>query len=130
MFVLDTNSFIYFFKGQGRVPERLLATAPSEIAMPAIVLHELEYGIATRSQSPQRRAQLNAILTIVRVIPFDSRAARAAAEIRADLRARGKPIGPFDMLIAGTALSRGAIVVTRNVNEFERVRGLRVENWF
>lgn len=95
MFVLDTNTLIYFFKGMGGVSKRLLATPPSEIAVPTIVLYELEVGIAKSSSPSKRRAQLDVIT------------------------------GPLDTLIAGTALSQGAVLVSRNVAEFERIRELR-----
>ncbi|MBM3788553.1 MAG: type II toxin-antitoxin system VapC family toxin [Acidobacteria bacterium] len=65
-----------------------------------------------------------------RVLPFDEMAARTAARIRLDLEARGSPIGPIDTLIAATALAHGAILVTHNVREFERVAGLIIEDWF
>ena len=63
-------------------------------------------------------------------VPFGRPEAAAAARVRADLEAEGRPIGPYDVLIAGTALAQGAVLVTRNVREFNRVRGLAVENWY
>ena len=63
------------------------------------------------------------------VVPFDLTAARAAAGIRSELEGRGLSIGPMDLLIAGTALSRGAVLVTNNVKEFSRIQGLRIEDW-
>jgi tRNA(fMet)-specific endonuclease VapC len=68
-------------------------------------------------------------LAHLREIPFDAAAAREAARVRIDLERRGLLIGPLDLLIAGTALSRGATLVTSNVGEFRRIRGLRLEDW-
>jgi tRNA(fMet)-specific endonuclease VapC len=130
MFALDTNTVIYFFKGIGNVNERLLATPPSEIAIPAVVVYELEAGIAQSTQPGKRRAQLAELLGIIRVLPFDEAAAKAAAQAQAVLRAAGKPIGPMDTLIAGTALACHATLVTRNRGEFRRVRGLSVVDWY
>jgi len=65
----------------------------------------------------------------VDVLPFDSGAAYEYGKIHADLQRKGQLIGPLDMLIAGHAISKGLIVVTNNVDEFERVEGLTVENW-
>jgi tRNA(fMet)-specific endonuclease VapC len=130
MFALDTNTVIYFFKGTGRVQERLLATPPSEIAIPAVVVYELEAGIAQSTHSAKRRAQLDELLGILRVLPLDEAAAKAAAQAEAVLRAAGKPIGPMDTLIAGTALARRATLVTRNTAEFRRVRGLSIVDWY
>jgi tRNA(fMet)-specific endonuclease VapC len=130
MFALDTNTVIYFFKGDGRVQQRLLATAPSDVAIPAVVVYELEAGIVQSTQPAKRRAQLDELLEIVTVLPLDREAAAAAAEIEATLRGAGKPIGPMDTLIAGTAFASHATLVTRNTREFRRVRGLALEDWY
>ena len=129
MFALDTNTLIYFFKGMHGVDRRLLATPPGDIAIPCAVLYELEVGIA-KSQSPRkRRAQLNELLRVTRLLTFEQAAAEASARLRATLEAAGTPIGPMDTLIAGTALAANAVLVSRNINEFNRVPGLTVENW-
>jgi tRNA(fMet)-specific endonuclease VapC len=130
MFVLDTNSLIYFFKGQGRVAERLLATPPSEIGIPAIVLYELEVGIAKSSFAKKRRKQLAELVDLVNLLPFGEVEARSAAVLRAALEKRGNPIGPIDTLIAGTAVANRAALVTHNVREFGRVSGLEVVDWY
>ncbi len=130
MLALDTNTLIYFFKGMGRVGERLLSTAPSEIAVSTIVLYELELGLAKSSSPDRRRSQLDDMLRLVRLLPFDRSAARASARIRTELESSGNPIGPMDTLIAGTAVAAGATLVSHNLREFGRVPGLRVVDWF
>jgi tRNA(fMet)-specific endonuclease VapC len=127
---LDTNTVIYFFKGMGRVAENLGKEAPRDIAIPAMVLYELEVGIAQSSRPRQRRESLDALLEVVHILPFDERAASASAELRAQLEKAGSGIGPIDTLIAGTALAHSATLVTNNTKEFSRVRGLRLLNWF
>ena len=130
MYALDTNSLVYFFKGMGRVGERLLATPPREIALPTVVLYELEVG-AAKSHSPQRRRrQLDEVVSWMTVLPFGAEEAKVAAQVRADLEQAGTPIGPYDILIAATALHHKATLVTRNVREFSRVAGLAVEDWY
>ena len=130
MYALDTNSFSYFLKGRGRVGERLLAQPPSTIGLPSVVLYELAYG-AARSQAPSDlKARLEALLRSLTILPFGEAEARAAARLRVDLEAAGRPIGPHDLLIAATALAQGATLVTRNVREFRRVKGLLVEDWY
>jgi tRNA(fMet)-specific endonuclease VapC len=130
MIVLDTNTLIQFFQGAGKVAERLLATPPSEVAVPSIVLYEIEIGVL-RSRNPSaRRLQLDELLSRVSILPFGMPEAAASAQIRVDLEQAGLPIGPHDTLIAGTALAHGATLATRNVREFSRVEGLRVINWF
>lgn len=130
MYVLDTNTVIYYFKGLGRVAERLLAKSPADIGLPSVVVFELETGIARSSAPKKRSRQLGELVAAVKVLPFGLPEARAAARIRADLEARGEPIGPHDTLIAGTALAAGGILVTRNTKEFGRVDKLRLEDWY
>lgn len=130
MYVLDTNTLIYFFKGMGNVSHRLLAITPQEMAIPAIVLFELEYGIAKSSSPKKRQAQLKEMCALVRVLPFGNEEARLAALIRAQLDKKGTPIGTCDLLIAGTALATQGVLVTRNTRGFSRVRNLKIENWF
>jgi tRNA(fMet)-specific endonuclease VapC len=130
MYVVDTNTVIYFFKGMGRVAERLLAQPPGQLGVPALVVYELEVGVAKSSAPERRGAQLADFLDAAVLLPFEREDARVAAHIRADLERRGEPIGPLDVLIAGTALRRGATLVTRNTSEFRRVGGLTIENWY
>nr|WP_305047117.1 type II toxin-antitoxin system VapC family toxin [Geoalkalibacter sp.] len=130
MFTLDTNALIYFFKGKGRVAEHLLAVAPQDIGIPAVVLFELEVGIAKSPAPAKRRSQLQQFLEFVEILPFDTRAAQASARIRAELESQGQPIGPLDCLIAGTALANRATLVTHNLKEFGRIKGLELVDWF
>ena len=130
MFVLDTNTLIYFFKGQGRVAEHLLATPPLQVAVPAVVVFELETGIAKSGNVSRRREQFARLLDTVTVLPFDQAAAVQAAGVRAELEHRGGPIGPMDTLIAGTVLAQGGCLVTHNTADFRRVEGLEVVDWY
>lgn len=130
MWVLDTNTLIYFFKGEGRVAGKLLERAPKDIGIPAIVLYELNVGIAKSSSPEKRSRQLAELTAVIQVLPFHQREAQTAAEIRAALENQGRPIGPLDTLIAGTALAHGATLVSHNVREFDRIETLRVEDWF
>ena len=130
IFALDTNTLIYFFKGIGQVSERMLSTPPSDIAIPAVVLYELEVGIARSSSSDRRRAELDELTEVVNLLPFGRAEARAAAAVRADLERFGKPIGPLDTLIAGTALANRSILVTHNTGEFGRVPNLEIVDWY
>lgn len=130
MYVLDTNTLIYFFKGSGRVAERMLDEAPADIGVPAVVVFELLTGIA-KSVSPKKRTrQLSSLLDAIKVLPFSIEEAKSSAKIRAQLEKKGTPIGPLDVLIAGTAMANQATLVSHNLAEFERVYGLRTEDWF
>ena len=130
MYLLDTNTLIYFFKGIGGVAGTMLSKLPRDISIPAVALYELEVGIA-KSERPQiRRKQLQTLMAQVSIAPFGTREAEAAAMIRAQLENRGMPIGPYDTLIAGIALSNHSILVTHNTREFKRVNGLELEDWY
>lgn len=130
MWVLDTNTLIYFFKGLGHVAENILSRPPNDIAIPSIVLFELKAGIQ-KSVSPQKRnVQLNDFTSQVQVFPFGKAEAESATVIRAYLEVRGKPIGPYDILIAATAHSYDAALVTHNIREFKRVPDLKVVDWY
>lgn len=129
-YVLDTNTLIYFFKGAGNVKNRLLSVPPSEIVLPAIVLFELESGIAKSSSPRKRISQLKDFTALVNVIAFGPAEAKAAAQIRTKLEKKVIPIGPYDVLIAACAKANNLILVTHNLKEFKRIEGLQVEDWF
>jgi tRNA(fMet)-specific endonuclease VapC len=130
MFVLDTNTAIYFFKGQGDVAHHLLAQPPSAIFLPTVVIYELEVGIAKSTDPQKRRQQLKTLIDAVTVLPFGIQEARIAGRTRAELEQKGTPIGRYDILIAATALARGATLVTHNTREFNRVAGLQLQDWY
>jgi len=129
-YLLDTNTLIYYFKGMGNVAGRLLTTPPGEIALSAIVLFELEVGIAKSMAPRKRKTQLQEFALLVNIIPFDAAAAKSASKIRAKLEKRGVPIGPYDTLIAASAMANNCTLVTHNQKEFERVEGLKIEDWY
>ena len=129
MTALDTNVLIYYLKGDPVIVSRIAETDPSDIVVPTIVVYELEYGTLNSRLRASRRRALDSVLKNVKHVPFDTRAALSAAQIRLELEKRGSMIGPLDILIAGTALSLGAMLVTNNTDEFSRVPGLRLADW-
>jgi len=130
MYVLDTNTLIYYFKGMGNVAEKLLHTAPRDIAIPSIVLYELEVGLAKSNDSKKRHQQLDDFIALITVLPMGIQEAKTAAKIRADLEKKGTPIGAMDTLIAGVAVANKCTLVTHNSKEFSRVEGLTLADWF
>jgi tRNA(fMet)-specific endonuclease VapC len=130
VYILDTNTLIYFFKDVGNVAGILLSKSPKDISIPAIALYELEVGIAKSTKPQKRRKQLETLISRVTIFPFGAKEAEVSAMIRADLEGKGTPIGPYDTLIAGTALSANATLVTHNTKEFMRVAGLNLEDWY
>jgi len=130
MYALDTNTLIYFFKGMGDVASHLLATPPKEIGIPTVVLFELSTGIAKSTSPRKRREQLDHLTSLTHTLPFGKAEADAAAQIRAQLERRGELIGPYDILIAATAIAHKATLVTHNTQEFRRVRHLSCADWY
>lgn len=126
---LDTNTLSYFMRGEGRVAERLRAHSPQQVALPAIVVYEVNFGLRRAG----RREQLNLFARMaqtITVLDFDVQAADHAARIRVELEAAGTPIGPHDLLIAATARRHRRVLVTHNTREFSRVAGLDIDDWY
>jgi tRNA(fMet)-specific endonuclease VapC len=130
MYVLDTNTLIYYFKGQGQVTQNLINTPAESIIISTIVVFELQVGIAKSNSPTKRIQQLQQLLSKVQQVDFDREMAISAATIRAQLEQQGTPIGPMDILIAGTAMSLQATLVTHNVREFARIPDLKIADWF
>ena len=129
MYLLDTNTLIFFFKGKGNVAKHLFSISPRDIGIPSIVLYELEVGIAKSPSPKKRKKQLLDLTSAVTILPFGEKEAESAAAIRAGLEKQGTPIGPYDILIAGTALANRAVLVTNNRKEFSRIKKLSIEDW-
>ena len=129
-YLLDTCAVSDFVKGQPNVLARVKATPPNLIAVSTLTRMEVDYGLALNTGRAEKLApMLDAFFAAIVTLPFDEADAKAAAAIRAALKTQGKPIGAYDVLIAGTGLARGLVVVTSNAGEFKRVSGLQVENW-
>ena len=92
MYALDTNTVIYFFKGMGNIASHLFSLPPHEIALPSVVLYELQVGIAKSNAPEKRRSQLNELLTVVRVLPFTEQESAITAQMRASLEKAGTPL--------------------------------------
>jgi tRNA(fMet)-specific endonuclease VapC len=126
-YLIDTNIFIAVTVRNDRPAGHRLNDHWQECVLSTVVLHELYAGAF---ESKRRAQSLEAIRELdLPLLSFDPDDARAAGEIKAQLKSRGTPIGHNDILIAGQARARGLTVVTRNVGEFRRVEGLMVEAW-
>jgi tRNA(fMet)-specific endonuclease VapC len=127
-YLLDTNAVIAALNDTtSRAALRLRAERPSEVAVSTIVMHELFYGAFKSARKDRNLALLDGLRFAV--LEFGKEDAREAGEVRAFLAGQGRPIGPFDVLIAGQARARGLVLVTRDTGEFGRVPGLRIEDW-
>lgn len=130
MYLLDTNVCVDYLNGRyASVLERVRRATPGELCLSSVVVAELRYG-ADKSGKPRRNhGKLDVLLAEIDGASFDLDAARHFGRVRAGLERNGTPIGPYDMMIAAHAMSLGAVLVTDNVREFQRVEHLEIENW-
>jgi tRNA(fMet)-specific endonuclease VapC len=133
IYFLDTNAVVALLKNRppgARVRLRRAIRAGASIAVSSVVLYELWHGVA-RSERPKENSERLRIFLSgnINVVPFNDEDARTAGDLRAALEADSTPIGPYDVLIAAQALRSRATLVTANVREFARVRGLSWQDW-
>ena len=127
-YLFDTNICIALINDTSPILlTRLRGRRSEEIGIPSPVAFELYFG-AFKSRGPNLNLAVIDRMAF-EIVAFDAADARAAGAIRRDLEARGQPIGPYDLLIAGQARARDLVLVTANVREFARVDGLRLEDW-
>ena len=128
-FLLDTDTCIDALKGHPAVLKSLLSKSRADVAVSVITEAELRTGAAKSSASARTLQLVENFLRPLGLVDFQSGDAKSYAQIRARLERLGKPIGPFDTLIAGQAVARKLVLVSNNEREFGRVPGLRLENW-
>ncbi len=128
-FLLDTNIVSDLVRHpQGRVAVKIAEIGEQQVATSIIVAAELRYGAAKKG-SPRLSAQLEAILGVLDVMALEPPADVAYGDLRASLEKSGRLIGANDLLIAAQSLALQMVLVTDNEREFERVDGLKMENW-
>ena len=128
--LLDTNACVDYLTGRyPKLVARIQSSSPDDLCLSSVVVAELRYGADHSARRRTNHGRIDALLEEIECLDFDLQAAASYGRVRAQLEAAGTPIGPNDMLIAAHALSRGLSVVTDNVAEFKRVKGLKVDNW-
>jgi tRNA(fMet)-specific endonuclease VapC len=128
-YMLDTNICIFTIKNKPQVVREAFNRYHGQLAISTVTLMELIYG-AERSAAPERNlAIVEGFAARLDVLDYDIQGAAHTAQLRAELAKAGTPIGPYDRMIAGHARARGLTLVTNNLREFQRVPGLRVEDW-
>jgi tRNA(fMet)-specific endonuclease VapC len=129
-FLLDTNTCIAYLRNRDPlVVQRMQARRPDEIRLCSVVQAELYYGAYHSPRPAANLALLAQFLPPLLSLPFDDVAAEIYGRVRADLAARGTPIGPNDLMIAAIALANHCTLVTHNTAEFSRVAGLPLDDW-
>ena len=129
LYMLDTDTSSYIMRRTSTVITKLQTVPVSDVCISAITQSELMFGVEVSPRREKNQVELDAFLKFVDVLDYPSSAALDYAQIRANLKARGMTIGSNDTLIAAHARSLGVTLVTNNTREFERVPGLKIENW-
>lgn len=130
MVLLDTNACIQILNNRSAaLVERLRQHNPREIVLSSVVKAELVYGAYRSARMADNLRVLNKFFEPFPTLPFDDRCLEPYGRIRSDLEREGTPIGPYDLMIAATALAHGLTLVTHNTAEFSRVVGLQIEDW-
>ena len=129
-YLLDTNVCIQILKGVSLNIKFKIKNIPNDqIVIPSIVRFELFYGAQKSNNSVKSLALIREFFNSFSSMNFDDNIADICGEIRADLEKLGTPIGPYDLLIAATAISKDLILVTNNTKEFIRVKNIQLEDW-
>lgn len=130
-YLLDTDICIYLIKRRPlSVVQKLTELSNDDVGLSTISVFELQYGVETSQHQKQSQLALDHFLeSLPQIVPIDQQVAMHAARVRGELKKKGTPIGPYDVLIAAAALAHKLILVSNNINEFARVDGLMFENW-
>ena len=128
-YLLDTNIVIYTMKNRPQQVKRRFQQHHGQMGISTVTLGELVFGAEHSQQVERNLADIEVLAAKLEVLPFDNKAAYHFGQIRASLYRTGRPIGPYDLMIAGHARAAGLKLVTNNVKEFERVPGLLLEDW-
>lgn len=129
-YFLDTNICIYFLKGFfPNIKKKIEEIPPHSIKIASIVKAELLFGVQNSSRKKNNLELVNRFLLPFEIIPFDDPATDVYSKIRFDLSKNGKIIDPNDLILASTVLANKGILVSNNLNEFSRIKNLKVENW-
>jgi len=128
-YMLDTNMMIYTIKNRPEKVREAFTLHEGQMCISSVTLGELIYGAEKSSQVERNLSVIEGLAARLDVMPFDEKAAAHFGQLRAELAKAGKSIGPYDLMIAGHARALGLVLITNNLKEFERVPGLRLDNW-
>lgn len=128
-YMLDTNIAIYTIKYKpGEVREAFKAH-DGQVCISSVTLMELIYGAEASAAVERNLRDIEGFAARLEILPYDNDAAVHTGQLRAELKKIGRPIGPYDEMIAGHARSQGLVIVTNNVRQFKHAPGVRLENW-
>jgi tRNA(fMet)-specific endonuclease VapC len=128
-YMLDTNIAIYTIKSKPTEVRAAFTAHYGQMCISAVTLMELIYGAEASASVDRNLRDIEGFAARLDVLPYDNDAAAHTGQLRAELKKMGRPIGPYDEMIAGHARSQGLVVVTNNIKQFEVVPGIRLANW-
>ena len=128
-YLLDTDICVYWLNGRQSVRDRFLAVGRTQIAICVITVAELYYGAYNSNRLAQNLDRAARFIEQLSVLSLNDRALRNFGHLKAELRRVGQPLDNFDLLIASVALAENRTLVTNNTRHYERIPGLRLENW-
>ena len=130
MYFLDANTCIYYLNGKYEsIKRKIISTPPNQIIIPSLVKAELLLGVYKSKKRKENTEKLERFLEPFEIAPFFDLVTYVYAEIRNQVEKEGKSVGPNDLLIAAIVKFHEGVLVTNNVIEFKRIKGLKVENW-
>ncbi len=129
-YFLDTDVCIFALKERSlSLKKRIMGHLPEQVKIPAMVKAELMFGAHRSSDAAKAHFAVEGLLAPFEIVPFDADGAACYSKIRHELERKGKSIGPNDLIIASIVLSRQGTLVTHNLKEYERVSGLKIQDW-
>jgi len=128
MFLLDTNTCVFYIKGLYRLKEKFQQVGPEQLAISEITLAELKFGVENSDQIEKNKLVLGEFLSQIQIIPIYN-ALDFYAKEKARLRKAGTPIDDFDLLIGSSAVTEERVMVTNNTRHLDRIKGIKIEDW-
>lgn len=129
MYLLDTDTIIYNLKGNSAVQENLRRHFYDPLRISVITLMELYYGAYKSQKTTSNLAKIKTLENALEVIPLGNESVEIFGMLKANLEKSGTPLDDFDLILASCALAHNLILVTNNVKHFQRIEGLKMENW-
>lgn len=129
IYLLDTDTCIYWLNGRQQVREKLLEVGWNNAAICAITAAELYYGAYNSNRVTENLARAELFVQNLPVLPLSDGALRRFGQLKSELRKMGQPVADFDLLIASVALSENLVLVTNNIRHYERIPELQLDNW-
>lgn len=129
MYLLDTDTLVYYLRGRSEVTQKLLSFPISELCTSSICIGELYYGAAKSQKQLERKAEVDQLRSVLTSIVLSNREMERFGHLKASLEQQGERLADADLIIAATALEHNLSIVTGNLKHFQRIEGLRVESW-